>query len=424
MRNLSQLTKKHYIIGGLLLLAIVGLPVLTLVSQQPQETRSRASASTTLEVTPGSSETAPIEKTAGDPVLLDVYIDPGNNLPSIVKLDITYDPAKFQPDDVPFVVNTAAFPSKLEGPIIADGHILLSVSIGSDSTKAIQTRTKVGTIQLAAIGETTAPAIVGFGDRSQVLSVSPGDESNQNVLSTTIPAYVTVVGYVSPTPSIVPTAYDPGTSIMPSPSPTTDPYASPSVVPTTIEYTTPTVSPLTTLLSFNVFIHGIGLSGDNVNPTSTLSNKNPRHPQRTIEVQVFDNMNDLVKTANGAITYSSASGSFIGTVDIGPSFVQGIYTVKVKESTHLRRLLPGILTIIPKTENQIPDIALVAGDINNDNSINVADYNILIGCYSDLLPAISCTDSTKITSDLNDDGAVNQLDYNLFLREISIQTGN
>ncbi len=72
----------------------------------------------------------------------------------------------------------------------------------------------------------------------------------------------------------------------------------------------------------------------------------------------------------------------------------------------------------------MPTVTMVAGDVNGDNSLNILDYNLLVGCYSDLLPAISCTQATKVKTDLNDNGDVNQFDYNLFLREITVQTGN
>ena len=62
-------------------------------------------------------------------------------------------------------------------------------------------------------------------------------------------------------------------------------------------------------------------------------------------------------------------------------------------------------------------------NINNDNKLDILDYNTLIGCYSDLAAATSCNYTQKTASDLNDDGTVNQFDYNLFLRETAIQPG-
>lgn len=88
------------------------------------------------------------------------------------------------------------------------------------------------------------------------------------------------------------------------------------------------------------------------------------------------------------------------------------------------RLLPGIQSINAGQNNKLSDAILVAGDVVSDNKLNILDYNILIGCYSDLAPATACNDiQKKNSSDLNDDGAVNQFDYNLFIREIATQPG-
>lgn len=64
---------------------------------------------------------------------------------------------------------------------------------------------------------------------------------------------------------------------------------------------------------------------------------------------------------------------------------------------------------------------MIVGDINGDNKIDILDYNILLGCYSDMLPPTSCNASIKLHADLNNDGKVNQYDYNLFIREVIAQ---
>jgi hypothetical protein len=102
----------------------------------------------------------------------------------------------------------------------------------------------------------------------------------------------------------------------------------------------------------------------------------------------------------------------------------GQYIIKVKSDQHLRRAISGFVTLTAGTTQQLPSVTLITGDINNDNSLNVLDYNVIIGCYSDISPATSCTASQKLAADINDDGSVNQFDYNLFLRELSVQTGD
>jgi hypothetical protein len=108
---------------------------------------------------------------------------------------------------------------------------------------------------------------------------------------------------------------------------------------------------------------------------------------------------------------------------MGTSLSTGVYTVKVKSPQFLRTLVPGIQNITAGTSNQMPVTILVNGDINGDNTLNILDYNILMGCYSDFLPPASCTPANEELSDLDDDLFVNQFDYNLFLRELTNRDG-
>jgi hypothetical protein len=121
--------------------------------------------------------------------------------------------------------------------------------------------------------------------------------------------------------------------------------------------------------------------------------------------------------------YSSSSGSFKTTFTMTQPITTGSYTIKATTDTHLTRLVPGIQNITAGQNNELPNATFIAGDIINDNKLDILDYNTLIGCYSDLAAATSCNDTQKTASDLNDDGAVNQFDYNLLLREIAIQPG-
>lgn len=177
-------------------------------------------------------------------------------------------------------------------------------------------------------------------------------------------------------------------------------------------------------LSLDLLLHGIGNSGDNANPTAnSLSNKNPLTKTRTTRVSLFDINNNMVSSGAGTITYSSASGSFTGTVKTTSPVPAGKYTIKVGTDFRLTRLVPGIQTIVVGQTNAIPAVHLVAGDANNDNRLDIRDYNTLLDCYSDLSPALACNPEKKTATDGNDDGDVNQFDYNLFLREISTQPG-
>ncbi len=401
------LNKKKLLLGlAFFSLLIVSIPLTISLFNKPQETRSRASGSTTLSFNPTSSAGSPIQKNVGDDVSIDLMVNPGSNLVTFLRLQITFDSTKLQLASNPFVVNSIAFPVVVEGPITtAPGTILESLSVGSDFTKAIQTTVKVGTLNFKAIGNTGGtPTVVSFGNLSQALSAGPNDQASENVLSTTIPANITIGGQGTGTISGTITPHPTGTS---------------------------------TILSFKILLHGVGSGGDNANDDSELSNKNPLHPQRNLAVQVFDQNNQLVSSSSSSIVYQEQGGTFLGTVDLGPGFTTGNYNLKVKTDGYLRRLIPGIQRITNLEENTIPDTDLVAADVNNDNTLNALDYNALLDCGYGALNPLPMEDASSLfvtqacqahqpprLIDTDDNGIINSPDFNLFLRELSVQKGD
>lgn len=208
------------------------------------------------------------------------------------------------------------------------------------------------------------------------------------------------------------------------PTPTRTPTLTSTPVPTNTPIPTATIAPQASKFSITAFMHGIGNSGDNSNPNSfTLSNKNPIRQQRTIVVEVFNASNNLVLTKSGTVMFNSSTGNFTGIIDMGTTLTQGSYIVKIKSPQYLRRSVPGIHTVNLNQTTTLPAITFVTGDVVSDNKLNILDYNVIVGCYSDFAPATSCTSQQKLDADLTDDGKVNQFDYNLFLRDLSVQNG-
>lgn len=240
----------------------------------------------------------------------------------------------------------------------------------------------------------------------------------------------------TPNPTATPT---PRPTATPTPIPTASPTSKPTATPTPIPTATPTPRPTATLtptitptpvpystdIALTVYQHGIWNSGDNTNPIDTnLSNKNPVHKTIKATIELFDSNNQLVVQGNGSLIYSSADGNFQGVINLSPNnFLTGKYYLKVKTDYHLRRRVPGVLTITAGQTNTVPPVSLITGDANNDNQLNILDYNLLLDCYSDLQAAPACDTNKKVATDFNDDSLVNQVDYNLFIREIATQPG-
>lgn len=176
-----------------------------------------------------------------------------------------------------------------------------------------------------------------------------------------------------------------------------------------------------TVLSLSVLLHGVGRGGDNANPSS-VGNVTPVHSQRTTTLYVYNQLGQLVIQQEGLITYSQGTGAFSGTIDLGPGFTAGTYTLKIQTPGYLRRQIGGLQSVVSNVKNTLPQVTLVAGDTNTDNKLNILDYNTLIKCFKSATRAL-CTPQLQTTSDINDDGNINGVDYNIFLREFWIQTG-
>lgn len=222
-----------------------------------------------------------------------------------------------------------------------------------------------------------------------------------------------------PTATSTPTPKPTATST-PTPKPTAT--ATPTVLPTA----TPTPQPVS--FAVTLLLDGLGNRGDNANPDHfDLSNHNPLHPTKSTVLEVLNASNVVISTSNGTVTYDPdpSQGNFKGTFTLTTPVFAGDYLIRIRTEHYLAKFEPGVQHLHPGVNN-LPVIALTTGDINNDNTLSILDYNLLLDCYSDgILAAPNCpTQTKKDASDVNDNGTVDQFDYNLFLRELSVQNGD
>lgn len=211
-----------------------------------------------------------------------------------------------------------------------------------------------------------------------------------------------------------------------TPTPSSTPI-SPTMTPTSTPKITIAPSGTGTDISASVTVcpHGLGNCGDNANNTG-LGNIVPKHNSRFATLQFYDANNQFVNESEGPVNYNTTSQNFAGTMNTG-SIAPGSYTVKLQMDGYLIKRFPNIVTITSTTTTlTLPKQSLTTGDINNDNQLDILDYNLLISCYGSKQSSSSCTtkpNSNFQGSDINDDGVINGIDYNLFLREFSVQKG-
>lgn len=236
---MAKVGSKKILLFGFIAVLLVGIPVSLYVVRQNQETRTNAQKATKLTFLPTSSAASPIKKAVGDAVPLDINVDPGTNIVSFMKLEIQYDETKLATADANALqVNDTAFPVTLEGPTYSPGKIDVTISVGSDPTKAIQTVTKAATVNFKAVGETgDTPTNVTYGNVTEILSLGSNDQASENVLLSVDPALITIGSTATtgtPVPSDIPTA-----TPQPSGVPTATPVPTDTPVPT-VATATPT----------------------------------------------------------------------------------------------------------------------------------------------------------------------------------------
>lgn len=218
----------------------------------------------------------------------------------------------------------------------------------------------------------------------------------------------------TPTPS--PTPLPPTETATPtqSPSATVEP-TQPTATPTPTSTPTPTLILGRTKILFSLKLGGIG-SGRNPNPVNT---------RKPFNVQVFNSNAENVVNKNGTISYDRPSELFISDFDTETALQPGQYNIKVTVGGYLAKLISDVQITTPSSDatvNSVSAVTLTVGDINNDNELSIADYNILIGCFGGKANTSSCEITNRQLADLNDDEAIDGVDYNIFLRNLSTAT--
>lgn len=212
----------------------------------------------------------------------------------------------------------------------------------------------------------------------------------------------------TPSPQITPSP----TRLPSSPLPTrlpTKPYATstPTLTPTPTIDPSFSPNPLDMQLFITAKLIGIGEDG----------NRNPKHMTRYVTVGIYDLKNNLVTEGNGFIVYDKAN-LFQGIIHFGP-VVNNTYFIKVLSEHMLRAVVTPTFQVLDSNRlNILPQVTLVQGDINEDNVIDITDYNLSLPCFQDK----RCQDKNLI--DFNDDGLANIVDYNILLQNYRESQGD
>jgi hypothetical protein len=148
-------------------------------------------------------------------------------------------------------------------------------------------------------------------------------------------------------------------------------------------------------------------------------NIHPLHTQRQMHLQIYNTSNQLVYNQQTTASQIPGTGKYFSNIVLNSSWTNGSYLVTTKLDYTLGKQVAGIPTISSGQETILPLTSLTMGDIDQNNQLDLRDYNILVSCYG----SKQCPTSQKIGSDINDDGTVDGVDLNLWLRIYSTQRG-
>ena len=157
---------------------------------------------------------------------------------------------------------------------------------------------------------------------------------------------------------------------------------------------------------------GIGING----------NKSPKHLSRKVTVTVYDLENEKVVEGVGFLTFDK-NDLFRGIVHLGKG-INSTYYIKVGSDHTLQELvMPQFQPLLNDRLNVLSPVVLITGDLNGDNQLTIADFNIALMCFQDkqcaTKPRTDANDDGKVdvydSIDFNDDGKADVVDYNYFL---------
>ena len=209
---MSFFSGKKLLLLGIIVVLLTAIPATVYILQQQQQTQSQATKATVLSFTPATKPNVKV----GDTFDLDIYMNPGSNTVSSVKINITYDAAKLSTTGAGLVQITSVFPVVVRGPLYTAGTATLHVSTGIDPTVndlTGDTPIKIGTVTFQAKADTAATTTAVSLANSVVTSQT---DPEANVLSSAQPAAITIAA-AAVSPTATPTPTPPAATLTPTP---------------------------------------------------------------------------------------------------------------------------------------------------------------------------------------------------------------
>lgn len=388
-------------VGALgIILMLFSIPVAVFMSGQSQEIRSRASGEQVEFTLSPATDT----KSVGDVIETEITINAGSFDVSAVDITVTFSPSFLSA--VSFTKSNSIAHSHIERPNdINNTAGTMRIAMVNPGTTPHRGSLTLGKIRFNATA--AGSATVGITQARVTAAGESGSLSTNLEQSAT---YTVTTGSTRPTEPLL------------SPNPTVTPTSVPGVSPTAFPPTAtiaptatraPTPTPLTQQTPVN-FSFKLGETDTGL--------------ERTVVIEIFDlsgnqKFTKTIETAPSEFQGSDKSYTSRQSIDT-TAISTGSFTIKAKPAGFLAKAIPGIYTLDSlTTANALPSVTFTLGDINNDNKIDVTDYNALLGCYEEKITLPDCSTIRSI-ADYNNDGRINDFDINRFIRSMSRVLGD
>ncbi|OGH48207.1 MAG: hypothetical protein A3A51_04245 [Candidatus Levybacteria bacterium RIFCSPLOWO2_01_FULL_39_10] len=208
---------------------LLAIPATIYLVKQQQDLRTQAVPNTTLSFAP-SNQTAEV----GDLVPFDIFVSPGNNQVSFIKLVIKYDSTLVSTTEDDFLVDPLSNLTVIQGPVVGTDEFSVVLTVQADPTKVIQQNTKIGTITFSVDAPSDVPTQISFDpNQIQISSIAAPDSFTENVFLNGTPATITIVveGGLTPTPTATPSGtLTPTITVTGGPTVTTTQTPTPTII--------------------------------------------------------------------------------------------------------------------------------------------------------------------------------------------------
>lgn len=112
------------------------------------------------------------------------------------------------------------------------------------------------------------------------------------------------------------------------------------------------------------------------------------------------NPSGAITSAQGTANFDSNTYIYKGTVNI-PNLAPGTYTVKIRLDNTLWKKYPNTVNINAGSNNpSVSSVILVPGDLDQNNSLTIADYTNFVKCYKGLS---TCTAEMQSLTNFDED---------------------